>query len=48
MINRFNVISIKIPNDLFFFAEIEKPILKLIKNLTGPGRAEIILNKEKH
>ena len=48
VIDRFNVSSIKNPSDLFFYAEIEKPILKLIENLKGPGRAEIILNKEQH
>lgn len=45
VIYRFNATPMKIPMMVFFFPEIEKPILKSIQNLKGPQIAKTILRK---
>ena len=47
LIYRFNLITIKIPAAFFFFAEIDKIILKFIRKFKRLRLAETILKKKK-
>lgn len=44
MIYRFNEIPVKII--IVPFAEVEKPVLKFIKSVKGPGRTKTVLKKK--
>lgn len=46
-VERFKSIYRKVPEEFFFFTEIEKVMLKFISNCKGPKISKVILGKAK-